>query len=224
MADVLKAVMKPLNRMSAFNAFQRSAGFNRTQLAVNPAFSGTGGTKGTGVTGTVPDNWQVLRVSGDTQTTAVAAIEAATDGGGNWLRIDYTAFASGNGIRIKPTADLGNTDTQWLQGDLLRLLTTFEVQSGAQNLAYVTNTIQIFDGTTTITTYSGIGDLTGAGNLPGDDGTNVYEHASEMITVPDHSAAGSFLLIQPLEMKFSGAGTGTVRVRMPRCEVVSQLV
>lgn len=74
------------------------------QWVKNPFNSGTGGSKGSGITGTVPDFWSVSNTGAG--TTAVASIVAADGGDANstpWLRMDVTAFGAANHILTAST-------------------------------------------------------------------------------------------------------------------------
>ena len=62
----------------------------------NPLFSGTAGTANTGVTGSVPDSWEVYRGAG--VPTATTTIIADPDGFGSALQIAMTATANGDQI------------------------------------------------------------------------------------------------------------------------------
>lgn len=69
------------------------------QWVKNPFNSGTGGTKGSGITGTVPDFWSVSNTGAG--TTAVASIVAADGGDANstpWLRMDITGLGGADHI------------------------------------------------------------------------------------------------------------------------------
>lgn len=69
------------------------------QWVKNPFNSGTGGTKGSGITGTVPDFWSVSNTGAG--TTAVASIVAADAGDANstpWLRMDITGLGGADHI------------------------------------------------------------------------------------------------------------------------------
>ena len=64
--------------------------------------TGTGGTLNTGVTGTIPDTWEVARKTG-ADATVVCSVESRSDKAGNFLRADITTTAAGQVIRINRT-------------------------------------------------------------------------------------------------------------------------
>lgn len=86
------------------------------QWVKNPFNSGTGGSKGSGITGTVPDFWSVSNTGAG--TTAVASIVAADGGDPNqtpWLRMDITGLG-GAGHILTVSTTLGHPA---LDADLL---------------------------------------------------------------------------------------------------------
>lgn len=80
-------------------------------LLANPGYTGTGGSKGAGITGTTPDNWHAARDIGST-VTGVAAITSSADWNGdtaNFIQMTYTANgagAAGELLAVRPTATL----------------------------------------------------------------------------------------------------------------------
>lgn len=84
---------------------------NPLLLTANPYLTGTGGTLGTGVTGSVAAGWTVQSETGSA-ITATASKVARTDGiPGDWQQISLTA---GTGVVLLQNEDGVNTD--WIPG------------------------------------------------------------------------------------------------------------
>lgn len=65
-------------------------------LIANPTMLGTGGTKNTGVTGSLADSWTATIMN--SFGTAVASKVARTDGPGSWQQVAFTGSASFAGV------------------------------------------------------------------------------------------------------------------------------
>lgn len=80
-------------------------------LGVNPCMTGTGGGKGTGVTGTVADNWTVSASTGT--ATPTCSVIARTDGPpGQWQQIKNP----GGAVQLYYTGYAGSMNTLWTPG------------------------------------------------------------------------------------------------------------
>ena len=82
----LNNIVQPGNYL--LNEFWNNAG--ATNLAPNPTFTGSGGTAGTGVSGTVPTSWTLAVTGGTAVSTAVSSLVSNSDTGGNYLNIVVT--------------------------------------------------------------------------------------------------------------------------------------
>lgn len=66
-----------------------------SQWVLNAQNSGTGGTTGTGITGTVPDGMQVVCTSGAAATVSIVAADGGDPNAAPWVRITPTAVVNG---------------------------------------------------------------------------------------------------------------------------------
>jgi hypothetical protein len=90
LAGMYPLTQKP--QQFTLNAYD--ATYNLNGNILNGALTGTGGSVSTGCTGTLPDNFQVVRQSGT--STCVASIVSRPDGlAGNAIRLVFTANGTG---------------------------------------------------------------------------------------------------------------------------------
>lgn len=97
---------------------------------------GTGGTKATGVTGTVPDSWSTNAANAN-PLSAVGSLVTRTDGvQGNWQQFVLSSTGSGE-QRLQLFLRNTNVGTDWNIGDQIEASVEFEIDPGFTALTRV---------------------------------------------------------------------------------------
>lgn len=103
----------------------------------NPLFYGTGGTAGANVTGTIPDDMQVLTDNANV-SAAVSIVAAPTDApwmAGKWMKVDVTSTGSGSAntrVRIYRTGST-KMSTNYTVGDYYEAVCGVKVDAPGSN-------------------------------------------------------------------------------------------
>ncbi len=117
MGQAVARVLEPLIMGTSPLVSNAGAG-GQGLISANPGMTGSGGTAGTGVTGTIPASWTV----NGTTTTAVSVEPRTDDVGGNWMRLAITDGQPQ--IFIQNTAvgvDWNVGDEAWAEVEILML-------------------------------------------------------------------------------------------------------
>lgn len=127
-------------------------------LLTNQMMTGTTGTLGTGVTGTVAASWFVLPSRGT--VTAVASLVPRTDGvAGNWQQVAVSAASTGAGARVVQT-----TTKTMNPGDKIVARCAFETDVATWNTVSDITLQAVANGTTLVTSVG----LRNDGTAPAD--------------------------------------------------------
>lgn len=226
LAEIVKRAMPELPSYSTDGAVRYSSNLP-SQLLTYPDFSGSTGTLGAGGTlGTnpsggalagVPTSWAATRRSSDSTTTFT--INVGEDLAGRYVEFVINTTTAG-GIFLQ--YEVTSVASKVLAGDSLRGFSTVEILPGAINLGADAPAMDVN------TTKAGVASSlfthgchqTGSyGAYPSSERL-VLEDATEVLTVPTYDSI-NWVVCRALDVKFTGAGSATVRVRRPRIEKVA---
>lgn len=226
LAEIVRKAIPDLPSFYADGAVRYSSNLS-SQLLTYPDFSGTTGTLGAGGTlgfnpsggalAGVPTSWAAIRRSSDSTTTFT--INVGEDMAGRYVEfVINTTNAGGIFFQYEVTSAASKV----LAGDNLRGFSTVEIMPGAVNLgaaapAMEVNTVKT--GVTSSLFTHGCHQTGSYGAYPSSEHL-VLEDATEVATVPAYDSI-NWLVCRALDVKFTGAGSATVRVRRPRFEKVA---
>lgn len=219
----VKTIVPVLRKMIASSVLERSvpeyydvSDAPYGNLLINSAFTGTGGTASTNVTGTLPDDWRA-ECAGGTDLTSVASIVSQADWNGDTANyIQHVATTTGGGVideyvrtRVSATVTTGIVAGAWYEGEV-------EIIVDANSGTNVTRAIWLDCRDTT-------GDQTkvqfhNQGYSSGGNDTLYPEDAIRLIAkTPPFIADGTtgMLFYINLGMDASVAGTRTMRIGAP---------
>ena len=111
-------------------------------VTYNPFFTGTGGSKDTGVTGTMADSWRTERLNGSPTvvcTTEARTIAADGDALGNNQVLTISSTAASDQIQFRSFITYG---TQFTNADIINLLSHVQISS-AVNLQYFYGFVEV---------------------------------------------------------------------------------
>ncbi len=103
MASVLQAIFGTADTRLLNPNDQYAIDTGSNQYVTNPHMAGTAGTKGSGVTGTVPTGWTVACSGSNSAVASIVAADVADPVTVPWMRIAPSAAAGGEYIRASHT-------------------------------------------------------------------------------------------------------------------------
>jgi lysophospholipase L1-like esterase len=187
-----------------------ASGTNYPTFIANGLMSGAGGTIGTGVTGTVPTNWDVSRLTGT--PTAACTVDARSDGFGNDVTVVVTAGANNDQIQIRTDS----IQTQVSINDLAyaECEVTYSAATNLRSLfAYMI--VQV-DGVNYFV-YCGLDGVTGHfSGMPASGGPFVFKTLPVRFNNPTLNGAAITALRLFVVSTFSAAGGATIKVGRAR--------
>lgn len=210
LANVLRAIVPTVRPLLLTNAIE-APGLRRRQALNNPMFAtGSGGTAGAGVSGTVAGGWTVNRTGG---ATATVSTSARADGSGNDLVISATYAAAGEMIvalqALEGTSG-GAYNSRIVAGDVFEAVAQVEVTE-ATNVAALWVQCSVYTGSgATVEVFDLFGPSTSVD--AGIDEPATLTLRTRPITLPASTGAYPYSIVS-VRANAAGAGSCTFRIR-----------